>query len=469
MDVTGAFPRRPFPFFPADFPTDFVLECSMLAKRNRRRFLREAALSSLVLGAAPTVFAKPDVSPSEKLNIASIGVGGRGGANTRAMENENLIALCDVDTDRLGGAGRRYPSARKYVDFRELLDKEKELDAVVVSTPDHCHAFASVPAMRKGLHCYCEKPLTHSIWEARLMAETAKKHKVVTHMGTSAQSSEGHCRTVEMIRAGAIGDVTSAHVWTNRPIWPQGMDRPAGEDPIPKSLNWDLWIGPAPMRPFKGQYTEGRFKGKNIYHPFVWRGWWDFGTGACGDIAPHSMNVIFWALKLGAPSSVEATCAGMKAESFPDWSVVTYHFPAEGDRKAMDIVWYDGGKKPSKEITGGREVGDNGTLFIGTKGRLMAGSDKPYPEKDFADFKLPERTVRPLPEYHQAWIEAIKKGTDTGCPFDYSGPMTEAYLLGNIALKVGQKIEWNAADMKVTNCPEANQFVKREYREGWTL
>ncbi len=438
-------------------------------KRTRRRFLRETAVASLAVGAAPIVFAAPATPPSAKLNVASIGVGGRGHANTRAMAGENLVALCDVDEGCLNRAAEEFPSARKYVDFRELLDKEKELDAVVVSTPDHCHAFASVPAMRRGLHCYCEKPLTHSVWEARLMAETAKRNKVVTHMGTGAQSSEGHIRTVEMIRDGAIGDVTAAHVWTNRPIWPQGMDRPAGEDPVPKGLNWDLWIGPAPMRPFKGRYAEGRFKDQRVYHPFVWRGWWDFGTGACGDIAPHSMNVVFWALELGAPATVEAQCSGMKAESFPDWSVITYHFPAEGKRKAMDIVWYDGGKRPSLEITGGREVGDNGTLFVGTKGLLMVGAAKPYPEKDFADYEPPAKTFRRRGEIHQAWLQAIKNGDDTGCPFEYSGPMTEAYLLGDIALKVERKIEWNAAEMRVLNCPEANQYVKREYRDGWTL
>lgn len=434
---------------------------------NRREFLRQAAVGGAAVVVPGASFAKGQ-SANDKLNIGIIGVGGRGHANMMALAGQNIVALCDIDRKRLDSAGNRFSSARKYGDFRKLLETEKTLDAVVVSTPDHCHAAASVMAMKLGKHVYCEKPLTHSIHEARVMSQTAAANKLVTQMGTSAQSSESHIRTVEAIRSGAIGPVTEAHCWTNRPIWPQGQDRPAGADPIPKHIDWDQWIGPAPMRPFKHKYTGGPFKGKNVYHPFVWRGWWNFGTGALGDIAPHFMNVVFWALELGAPTAVEAECSGMKPESFPSWSIIRFHFPARGKQPPVKLVWYDGGKRPPAELNDGKEFGSNGTLFVGRKGQMMVG-EPPTPSKDFAGYEWPKPTLPRRIEIHEDWIRAIKQNDRTGCHFGYSGPMTEAYLLGNIALKVGKKIEWDAAKMKVTNVPEANQYVKREYRKGWSL
>jgi predicted dehydrogenase len=435
---------------------------------TRREFLRQAAACTVAAGAlAGPALARP-ISPNDKLNLAIIGTGGRGHANMTAVARENIVALCDVDENALNSAAATFSSARKYFDFRKLLETEKQLDAVVVSTPDHCHAPVSVMAMNLGLHVYCEKPLTHSVYEARVMTETAARNKVVTQMGTGAQSAEDHIRTVEAIQAGVIGPVAEVHCWTNRPIWPQGQDRPAGEEPVPKHLHWDEWIGPAPVRPFKAKYADGPFKGQNVYHSFVWRGWWDFGTGALGDIAPHITNIAFWALDLGAPTSVEGECSGMKPETFPSWSILRFQFPARGQQPPVTLVWYDGGKRPTPEVLGGQRVGEGGVLFVGSKGRMLVGRP-PIPAKDFAGFQWPKPTLPRRGEIHLDWIKCIKEGGQTGCRFEYSGPMTQAYLLGNIALKVGRKIDWDAAKFQVTNCPEANHYVKREYRPGWSL
>ncbi len=436
---------------------------------TRRRFLRQAALTVGAAHLGPFVVSARAQSANSRLNLAVIGVGGRGRANLMAMAGEQVVALCDVDRNHLETAARLFPQARKYADFRELLDKEKDLDGAVVSTPDHCHAAASVMAMKRGLHVYCEKPLTHSVYEARVMTQVAAEKKVVTQMGTGAQSSEPHIRSVEMIQSGAIGDVVEAHCWTNRPIWPQGQDRPSGEDPVPAHLNWDLWIGPAPMRPFKDKYAEGPLKGKPVYHSFVWRGWWDFGTGALGDIAPHITNVVFWALNLGAPTSVEAECSGMKPETFPSWSVIRFDFPARGTQPPVKLVWYDGGKRPPADLVDGEPLPDNGTLFVGRKGRLLVEGGKLYPKKDFADYKPPAPSLPRRADIHADWLRVIKEGGQTGCHFGYAGPMTEAYLLGNIALKVGRRIEWDPVGLKITNCPEANQYLKRDYRPGYGI
>ena len=442
---------------------------------NRRRFLRQAAASGAAVVSLPTLIqtARGQArSPSDRLNLGIIGVGGRGGDNLRAVSRENITALCDVDRNRLDGAAHRFPKAKTYIDFRELLDKQKGLDAVVVSTPDHCHAPASMMAMNRGLHVYCEKPLTHSIGEARVMSELATRKKLVTQMGTGAQSDEDEIRSVEIVRSGALGRIREAHVWTNRPIWPQGQNRLPGEDPVPGYLDWDLWIGPAPMRPYKGRYADGPFRGREVYHPFVWRGWWDFGTGALGDIAPHSMNVVFWALELGAPARVEAESSGMMPEAFPSWSVIHFGFPAGKHHDPLRMTWYDGGKKPSAAVAEGVALEDNGKLFVGTKGKLLLEAKRGLtllPEAKFADYQPPEPTLPRRIEIHQDWIRAIKEGDQTGCPFGYSGPMTEGYLLGNIAMRVGRAIEWDPAAMKVTNCPEAQQYIRRDYRQGWSL
>jgi len=444
----------------------------MNGRVSRRRFLKSTAIAT-AFTVIPSGLVR-GYSANEKLNIGIIGAGGRGAANTRGVSSENIVALCDVDENRLNAQAAKYPKARKYFDFREMLEKEKNLDAVVVSTPDHTHAIASIMAMKLGLHVYCEKPLTHDVYEARQMAKIAEEKKLITHMGTGAQSSEGAIRTVEAIRAGHIGEIVEAHCWTNRPIWPQGMNRPKGEDPVPPYLKWDLWIGTAPMRPFKATWPEDspvvkKWRKRQVYHPFVWRGWWDFGTGALGDIAPHIMNIVFWALELGAPKTVEVVeCSGMMPEAFPEWSVIRFDFPARGKHPPLKLFWYDGGKLPPKDLFEGGKVPANGTLFVGTKGRIKPGG-KPYPSKDFADYQFPEPTLPRREEIHREWVKCVKTGKQPGCPFSYSGPMTEAYLLGNIALKVGRKIEWDPVAFRITNCEEANKYLRREYRKGWEI
>jgi predicted dehydrogenase len=408
--------------------------------------------------------------------VGIIGSGGRGGANLNGIagQGQNIVALCDVDRGRLDGAARRFPDAKTYTDFRELLTHEKGLDAVVVSTPDHCHAPASMMAMKQGLHCYCEKPLTWCVHEARAMAEIAAEKKLSTHMGTPSRGHEGTVRTVEVIRSGAIGQVKEAHFWTNRPIWPQGFDRPAGEDPVPNTLDWNLWIGPAPMRPFKQNWPEGhpvyqsKWKQRQVYHPFVWRGWWDFGTGALGDIAPHQWSPAYWGLELDAPESVEVVeKSGPVTEMFPAATTLRFNFPAKGDRGPVAVYWYDGGNRPSSEVAGMDKVPDGGMLIVGAKATLGTGNKS----ASAAEFASVPKALRRWGDMYAEWIAGIKESDPDrpSCPFSYAGPLTEAYLLGNIALKLDRKIEWDARAMRVTDCEDANQYVRREYREGWGL
>ena len=444
----------------------------------RRRITRRTYLKSTAAAAAITVIPSGlarAYAANEKVSMGIIGAGGRGGANLNGVSSQNIVALCDVDRGRLSSAAKKHPKARTYTDFRKLLDEAGDLDAVVVSTPDHNHAPASVRAMRQGLHCYCEKPLTRDVAEARLMAEVAAEKKLSTHMGTSSRGNEGTIRSVEIIRGGALGDVTEAHFWTNRAIWPQGFDRPKTEDPVPENLDWDSWIGSAPMRPFKHKWPEGhpvyslppgQVHGGYVYHPFVWRGWWDFGTGALGDIAPHMWSPAFWGLELDAPQSVEVVdTSGPVTEMYPSWSILGFNFPAKGDRPAVKVYWYDGGKTPSPEIVAGDNIPTNGHIIVGTKATMGTG------HKSTGDFASVPKTLHRYGDMYAEWIGGIKSGnTDQpSCPFSYAGPLTEAYLLGNVALKVGATIEWDAKALRVTNCPEANQYLKREYRKGWEL
>ena len=429
-----------------------------------RRITRRTCLKSAAAAAAFTVLPSGlarGYAANEKLNIGIIGAGGRGGANTNGVAGENLVALCDVDRGALDRAARRFPHARTYADFRELLTEEKHLDAVVISTPDHCHAPAAVMAMKQGLHCYCEKPLTYNVHEARVMAQLAKEKKLVTHMGTPSRGTEATVRAVEVIRSGQIGQVTEAHFWTNRPIWPQGYDRPAGEDPVPDHLSWDLWLGPAPVRPFKATWLEGhpvyrsKWSHRQVYHPFVWRGWWDFGTGALGDIAPHMWSPAYWGLELGAPESVEVVeKSGPVTEMFPAATVLRFNFPARGDHPAVAVYWYDGGKRPSPEMVGIDTVPDGGHLIVGTKAVLGTGNKS----ASAAEFQSVPKTLRRWSDMYTEWIAGIKAGDPDrpSCPFSYAGPLTEAYLLGNIAMKVGQRIEWDPAALRTPNWTFAN-------------
>jgi predicted dehydrogenase len=408
---------------------------------------------------------------NEKLNIAAVGAGiGAFNAKRLAELGENVVALCECDRNKLESWGRAHPAAKRYTDFRKLLEQEK-LDGIVVATPDHTHANISLMAMRLGVHCFCQKPLTHNIHEARLMAQVAAEKKLVTQMGTDTQSGVEQLRTRELIRAGALGGVTEVHLGTNRPIWLQGAERPAGEDPLPGHLDWDLWLGPAALRPFVAKWPADHparklpsFKQEAVYHPFVWRGWWDFGTGALGDIAPHAMNQVYFALELGAPLAAEVVAtSGMKPEMFPEWSVLRFDFPARGDQPAVKVFWYDGGKTLPPELGGGL-----GPVYIGTKGSLPAGVG-PFAGKKADPYPRPEPGPWDREEVHKDWLRGIRGGPLPGCHFGYSGPFTEAYLLGNIALKVNQRVEWDAKAMRITNCPAANHYVKREYRKGWEL
>jgi len=446
----------------------------MKRRITRRAYLKSTAAAAAACTILPSGLAR-GYAANEKVNIGIIGSGGRGGANLKGVSSEAIVALCDVDRGRLDSAAKRFPAARTYTDFRKLLDEEKDLDAVVVSTPDHNHAPASVRAMRQGLHCYCEKPLTRDVYEARLMAQLAAEKRLSTHMGTPSRGHEDTIRAVEIIRSGAIGHVLEAHFWTDRAIWPQGFDRPEGEDPVPQTLDWDCWIGPAPMRPYLEKWPEGhpvyslpprQMHGAYVYHPFVWRGWWDFGTGALGDIAPHQWSPAYWGLNLDAPESVEIVDAsGPVTEMYPAWSVLQFNFPAKGDRPAVKVFWYDGGKTPPPGLVGIKKVPTGGHLIIGTKATLGTGN------KSTRDFPSVPTTLRRYGDMYQEWIAGIKTADPDrpSCPFSYAGPLTEAYLLGNIALKVGRKIQWDTKALRVTNCDEANQYIKRDYRKGWEL
>ena len=413
--------------------------------------------------------------PSEKLNIAGIGVGGRGQSNLRSLEGENIVALCDVDWGHAGGTFRRYPDAKRYHDFREMLEKEdKNIDAVVVSAPDHMHAPASMAAIKRGKHVYCEKPLTHSVYEARTLAEAARKAGVATQMGNGGQASENTRLMAETILDGAIGQVHDVHVWTDRPLrgindvyWPQGVDRPKETPDVPDTIDWDLWLGPAPERPYHPAYM-----------PFKWRGWWDFGTGALGDIGCHSLDPVFRALKLGHPTSVEACCTLVNTETYPVASRVTYEFPARGDFGPVRVHWYDGGMKPPRpvELGNGRAWDTNGVLFEGDKGKMLG--TRLIPESRQKAYGKPPQVIPRSPGHYKEWTDACKGGqTAPGSNFpDHAGLLAQVVLLGNVALRPAIKAKltrvkllWDGEAFKITNMPEANQYLHKEYRKGWTL
>jgi predicted dehydrogenase len=472
---------------------------------TRRESLKRAAGAFMIL---PAGLAR-GYAANQKLNVGVIGLSGMGAidAATLTKLGENVAAFCDPDSAMLERRGAEYPKAAKYTDFRKMIEKEK-LDGVVVATPDHSHAYISVLAMRHGLHVYCQKPLTKTVHEARVMARVAAETKVVTQMGTQSSADRSNMRAVELIQSGAVGEITEIHLSTDRPIWPQGYDRPAGEDPVPSTLDWDLWLNTAPARPFKAMYPEGHavynpapekkhqsdFKVAGLdpvpplgvaYHPFVWRGWTDFGSGALGDIAPHQMNVIFWALDLGAPSAIEVLdTSGMRREMYPDWSIIRFDFAGRGAHPPLKIFWYDGGKRPPEQIansvrqpqsataaqTGQRPLaqGGAGVIWIGTKGSLPVGRG-PYYGQQTEPYPTPPEKDWGREEVHKDWVVAVKAGKPAPCHFGYAGPFTEAFQLGNIALRIGHRIEWDPLAFRITNCLEANPYLTREYRRGWDL
>jgi len=388
------------------------------------------------------------------------------------VQSENIVALCDVDAVRAEAAARKHPAAKRYQDFREMLDKEKGLDAVVVSTPDHVHAIASVRAMQHGLHVYCEKPLARTIYEARRMRDVASEKGLVTQMGTQGHALEGSRRAVEVIRSGAIGDVTQLYVWTDRPAgwWPQGVERPAETPPVPETLSWDLWLGPAPERPYNP-----------IYVPFKWRGFWDFGTGAIGDMGVHNLDTAYWALELGLPISAEVkSSSGNTTKECPaEWSTIELNFAARGARPAVKLTFMDGKKLPPKELFHGEEIADNGSLIIGSKGTLYTRTwhggenDKDMflllPKKDFAEFKAPSPFLPRPSGHHAEWISACKGGPKAESNFAYASTLTETLLVGLLAVRTGKRIEWDAAKMAAKGCPEADAFIRPQFRKGWEI
>jgi predicted dehydrogenase len=402
---------------------------------------------------------------NEKVNVAQIGVAGKGSADLKGVSDAggNIVALCDVDERHLASAARQFTTARQHTDFRKMLDAQKDIDAVVVTIPDHQHAVAAMAAMVRGKHVYCQKPLTHDIFEARMLRDTARKHKVATQMGNQGHAGEGLRTWVDWVKNGAVGNVREVHLWTNRPIWPQGVETPTDSPPVPAGLNWDLWVGTAPMRAYSP-----------AYHPFKWRGFWDFGTGALGDMGCHIIDVPFWALDLGGSCKVEAESDGQTHDSGPKWSIVTWHFPAKGTRPAVVMKWYDGGKMPPQPAGSSdqqwKDAKEGGVMFVGDKGTI-AGSRAKLPVvlgELGKDFKAPERTIPKSPGHYVEWLNACKGGPAAGTNFDYSGPLTETVLLGNLAIRVGKAVEWDSEKMK-TNLPEANALLRREYRKGWEL
>jgi len=449
---------------------------------SRRKFLSASAAAAAGVMVVPRHVigaTQKKKAPSDTLNIGCVGVGGQGFSDTRGVRSENIIALCDVDDEMVAKLLRSdelepkekamYEKAAKYRDFRRMLEKEKGIDAITVTVPDHNHAVIAMAAIKLGKHVYVQKPLTHTIKEARELAKAAKEANVVSQMGNQGHSQEGARLICEWIWDGAIGDVHEVHTWTNRPTWPQGIDAPKEIPSVPSTLEWDVWLGPAPFRPYHP-----------AYHPFAWRGFWDFGTGALGDMGAHILDQPFWALKLGSPTSVQASSSHFTKDCYPLAEVVTYEFPARGGMGPVKLTWWDGGLTPPRpaELEDGRMMGDEdgGVLFRGDKGALICGTygknPRLIPESRMQDYKRPEKTIPRSPGIHEEWIEAIKKGTKSTTDFSYSGPLTEVMLLANVAVRMKEKntkLLWNGEKMEFTNMPEANQFLHFDYRPGWSL
>jgi predicted dehydrogenase len=444
-----------------------------MSKNNidRRRFLAATATAAAVTIVPSEVLGGPGrTAPSEKLNIAGIGVGGMGNSNLRQLESENIVALCDVDHEYAAKTFERYPKAKIYTDFRKMLDKQKDIDAVVIATPDHTHAVISMEAMRRGKHVYCQKPLTHDVYESRMLAKVAQETGVTTQMGIQGHSGEGIRLICEWIWDGAIGEVREVDAWCSLSYYPFGhagwsskwSRRPKETPPVPSTLDWDLWLGPAPKRP---------------YHPALWRCWWDFGCGMMGDRGAHTLDPLFSALKLGHPRSVDATSLDLNPDTHPIASIVTYRFPQRDNMPPVKLTWYEGVRPPRPiELQDGRRMGhtEGGVLFKGSKGKLVAGvygeGPRLIPESKMKEYKQPPKTIPRVKDSHeQDWVRACKAGRAAGADFEYSGLLTEVCLLGNVAKRVDSRIEWDGVRMKVTNLPEANKYIRTKYREGWTL
>ena len=443
---------------------------------SRRDFMgAAAAVAAFTIVPRHVLGGTGHTPPSEKLNIACIGVGGMGAIDLKNVSGENIVALCDVDEDYAGKTFELYPKAKKYRDFRKMLEKEKDIEAVMIATPDHTHAVIAMTAIKMGKHVYCQKPLTHSVYEARKLAEAAREAKVATQMGNQGHSGEAIRLICEWIWDGAIGPVREVQAWSQMPVWPQGMDRPEQTPPVPSTLDWDLWLGPAPYRPYHPCYV-----------PFNWRGWWDFGTGTLGDQVCHILDPAYWALKLGCPVNVEASGSkyvrrmwdkSPNTETYPRASVAHYRFGARDGMPPVKLTWYDGGLMPERpeELEAGRRMGDyiGGLLFIGDKGKLISGcfgeGARLIPESRMREYEQPPKTIPRSIGHYKEWVQACKTGSPTGSNFDYAAGLTEIALLGNIALRTGRQLHWDGPNMKITNVDEANLYLRRKYRDGWAL
>lgn len=442
----------------------------MARRSNRREFMQTSAVIGAGYFAAAGLQAAPSKSANEQINFACIGIGGKGESDSNdARSSGNIVAVCDIDESTLEKGKVRFRGAKTYFDFRKMLETEKNIDAVTVSTPDHCHAVAAAMAMRMGKHCFAQKPLTHSIFEARTLGNIAKEKGVATQMGNQGTASSYLRKAAAAIKAGTLGKVTEVHVWTNRPVWPQGLDRPTEKVETPKSIHWNEFLGPAPERPYHP-----------AYHPFKWRGLWDFGTGALGDMGAHIFDQPFWALKLKSPVSVQASSTPFTKDYYPWAEVVTYEFAAREGMGPLTLTWWDGGLMPPRppELEPGRMMGDEGggVLFRGDKGLIMCSvygeNPRLIPESRMQEYKRPEKTIPRSPGIREEWIEAIKKGAKSTTDFAYSGPLTEAMLLANVAVRLkdrNMKLLWDGEKMGFTNLPEADEFLHFEYRPGWSL
>jgi predicted dehydrogenase len=429
---------------------------------NRRQFLRNSG----TIGAGFWIAGRQlgfgqEKSPNAKVNVAQIGCGGmRGADHLSQMVNQNLIALCDVDEKNLAAGALKAPAAAKYHDFREMLEKEKSLDCILISTPDHIHAPAGVMAMRLGKHVYTEKPMAHTIHEVRVMTELAAEKKLQTQMGTQIHAGDNYRRVVELIQAGAIGKVSEVHVWLGPTQWTaSGLPKDSG--PTPAGLHWDLWLGPSEERPYSSRY-----------HPLKWRCYWNFGGGHLADMGCHFIDLPFWALKLRHPLTAEAEGPEVDPHGAPPWLIARWTFPARGELPPVTLTWHHGDKYPAAMTEG--KLGDwkgPGALFIGDKGMVVSnyGAHRLLPDADFKEYKRPEPSIAKSRGHHQEWVDAIRGGAPALCNFDYAGPLAETVLLGNVAYKTGKKLEWDAATLKAKNAPEADRFIRKEYRKGWVL
>jgi predicted dehydrogenase len=425
----------------------------MKTKFNRRQFIRRSSLAAsgvFFIGASAS-FGKAARSPNEKLNIGCIGTSNRARANINGVKGENIVAVCDIDQKFLDGAKRDFPGAKTYSDFRKLIE-QSDIDAIVVATPDHTHAVAAIAALKSGRPVYCEKPLTRTISELRKLLKAAQDSKLPTQMGNQIHSTPHYRRVVELVQRGVIGTVSEVHCWADH-LWPQADPTPGQ---VPANLNYDLWLGPVKPIPYSTDY-----------HPFNWRRWWHFGGGTLSDFCCHLMDLPYWALDLKHPQTIEADGPPVHPQGVPPQLKVTYTYGPQGRTRGLKMFWYSGGRRPEVPLP----QWGNGVLFIGDKGMLLTdyGKHVLLPEKSFVGFQPPKPFIPESPGHHEEWIRACKGQGKPACHFGYGALLTEAGLLGNVAYRTGKKIEWDAEAMKAKNCPEADQYIHHDYREGWTI